>query len=82
MFLKRHSHFYFLLMLLVSLKVHSASSADGIWEYLGSQEAHQPAGFGAEERLPITPSLTARVMVKAEGNVYFDVSNAPFTITP
>ena len=30
--------------------------------------------------VPNTPSTTARVMVVAVGNVFFDVSNVPFTI--
>lgn len=32
--------------------------------------------------LPAISTSLARIQVKAEGNVYFDVSNAPFTITP
>lgn len=48
MFLKKHSHFYFLLMLLVSFKTYSASSPDGMWEYLGSQDTHQLTGIEAE----------------------------------
>lgn len=32
--------------------------------------------------LPNTSSSTARIMVRAEGNIYFDVSNADFQIAP
>lgn len=57
-------------------------STDGGLTYPTVLAAATPNDGSQSITVPNMPTTTARVMVRANGNIFYDISNANFTITP